>query len=319
MSDLSAVLPEPPRASEGDATLPGGHRHPWHRFVALGDSFTEGIGDPDPHVPGGHRGWADLVAAELGRGVPDFAYANLAIRGRLYERILAEQLEPGLALKPDLVSLFAGGNDVLRRGDPDAIATAIDEAVGKIRSTGADVIMWTGPDVGSTPVFSLIRGRVAIYNENMRAVAQRHGAFVVDLWALRELAHEAMWAEDRLHFSPIGHRRIAVEVLDSLHLEHGLEPAQVGEPHVRSARDARRENIQWMREHLGPWVVRRIRGKSSGDGISPKRPEAAPVFGQAMPMGVSALEADLTDDQLTEAARQAGRASTPEEGSAPSH
>lgn len=266
--------------------------HPWRRFVALGDSFTEGIGDPDPLDPTTHRGWADLVAAQLGQGVPDFEYANLAVRGRLLQQILDEQLQPALEMAPDLVSLCAGGNDILRRADPDDIATALDDAVGTIRATGADVILWAIPDFGKSPVLSLIRGRAAICNENIRAVAARHGAHLVDLWALRELTHEAMWAEDRLHFSSIGHRRIAVEALDTLGLEHSLEPAEVGEPHTRSARDARRENLTWMREHFGPWVVRRIRGVSSGDNISPKRPEAAPIFGQAMPMGVSAAEAD---------------------------
>ncbi|HBH5716412.1 TPA: SGNH/GDSL hydrolase family protein, partial [Enterococcus faecium] len=105
------------------SSIPTTPLHPWRRFVAIGDSFTEGIGDPDPNVPGGVRGWADRVAEELGRTCPDFAYANLAIRGRLYKQIIDEQLEPAIDLKPDLVSFFAGGNDVIRRGDPDEIAS----------------------------------------------------------------------------------------------------------------------------------------------------------------------------------------------------
>lgn len=272
---------------EADAEGARSPRHPWRRFVAIGDSFTEGIGDPDPQAPGGHRGWADRVAEELGRDTPGFEYANLAIRGRLYEQILAEQLEPALALEPDLVSIFAGGNDVLRRGDPDVIAAALDDAVGRLAATGATVITWTGPDVGSTPVFHLIRGRVAIYNENMRAVAQRHGGVVVDLWALRALTHEAMWAEDRLHFSPVGHRTIAIAVLDALGVPHAMEPYDAGDPLLRPWREARLEDLLWAREHLGPWVLRRLRRESSGDGVRPKRPQAAPVFGSPMPPGSS--------------------------------
>ena len=84
--------------------------HPWHRLVALGDSFTEGIGDPEPLSGGGYRGWADRVAEELSGNQPDFAYANLAVRGRLVRQILDEQLSPALDLKPDLVTLSAGGN-----------------------------------------------------------------------------------------------------------------------------------------------------------------------------------------------------------------
>src|SRR3712207_3356548 len=91
---------------EGEAT---GGRHPWRRFVALGDSYTEGVGDPQPRSLGGLRGWADRFAEELSAGEPDFAYANLAIRGLLLQQILDRQLAPALALKPDLVAMSGGG------------------------------------------------------------------------------------------------------------------------------------------------------------------------------------------------------------------
>lgn len=273
-----------------------GPAHPWHRFVAMGDSFTEGIGDPDPEVPGGHRGWADRVADELGRSVDGFEYANLAIRGRLYRQILDEQLEPALALDPDLVSLSAGGNDMLRRGDPDAIAADLDAAVERLAARGATVMLWTGPDLGSTPVLNLIRGRIAIFNENLHAVAQRHGAALVDLWSLKALTHEAMWAEDRIHFSPAGHLTIATAVLDTLGVEHSLQPFDVGDPTTVPWREARQQDLHWARTHFGPWVLRRLRGESSGDTVAPKRPHPGPVFGRPMPMGVSATEADLEAD-----------------------
>ncbi|MCL6422490.1 SGNH/GDSL hydrolase family protein [Brachybacterium sp. JHP9] len=263
---------------------------PWRRFVAIGDSFTEGIGDPDPDSPGGNRGWADLVAQELGRGVDGFEYANLAIRGRLHRQILDEQLEPALALRPDLLSICAGGNDVIRGRDPDEIAAALDEAVGSIADAGATVLLWTGPDPGHAAMAHLIRGRVAIFNENLRVVAQRHDAALVDLWALRSLTNPAMWAEDRLHFSPEGHLAIAAHVLDTLGVESTLEPHPLEDPESRPWREARQQDLHWARVHFGPWVLRRLRGQSSGDGLAPKRPLAAPVFGKPMPLGVSATE-----------------------------
>ena len=101
-------------------------QHPWSRYVALGDSFTEGIGDPEPRSPGGHRGWADRVAEVLSSQTDDFAYANLAVRGKLIKQILDEQVEPALALRPDLITISAGGNDVIRPGtDPDADRRAV--------------------------------------------------------------------------------------------------------------------------------------------------------------------------------------------------
>ena len=94
-------------------------QHPWSRYVAIGDSFTEGIGDPEPRSPGGHRGWADRVAEVLSEQTEDFAYANLAVRGRLLQQILDEQVEPALELHPDLITVSMGGNDVIRPGtDP---------------------------------------------------------------------------------------------------------------------------------------------------------------------------------------------------------
>jgi lysophospholipase L1-like esterase len=248
-------------------------QHPWSRYVAIGDSFTEGIGDPEPQSPGGHRGWADRVAEVLATGTEDFAYANLAIRGRLLDQIAGEQAEAAIELKPDLISVSAGGNDIIRPGtDPDDIADRFESLIRVLRRDGATVVMFNGPDIGTTPVLGRVRGKVAIYNENLRAIAQRHDAIVADMWALRELKDPRMWAPDRLHFSPVGHHTIAVMVLDALGVEHGLEPFKPGVLPPKQWRQARAEDIVWAREHLVPWVIRRLRQQSSGDQIEPKRP-----------------------------------------------
>jgi lysophospholipase L1-like esterase len=248
-------------------------QHPWSRYVALGDSFTEGIGDPEPSSPGGFRGWADRVAEVLATQTQDFAYANLAIRGRLLQQVIDEQIEPALALRPDLITFSAGGNDIIRPGtDPDEIAGRLDTAVGRLRAAGATVVMFTGPDIGMTPVLGRSRGKVAIYNENLRSVALRHDAVIADMWALRQLRDVRMWAPDRLHFSALGHHTVARMVLEALAVENDLAPYSP-EPLVRTPwRQARVEDIGWAREHLMPWVLRRIRHQSSGDNISPKRP-----------------------------------------------
>ena len=247
--------------------------HPWTRYVALGDSFTEGIGDPEPRSVGGHRGWADRVAEVLSSQTDDFAYANLAIRGRLLQQILDEQIEPALELKPDLETISAGGNDIIRPGtDPDDVAARFETGIASLRRDGATVVMFNGPDIGGTPVLGRIRGKVAIYNENLRAVAQRHDAIMADMWALRELSDPRMWDADRLHFSPIGHHTIARMVLDALNVENDLEPFAPEPLPPTLWRQARRDDIDWAREYFGPWVLRRLRRQSSGDGIEPKRP-----------------------------------------------
>ncbi|BAS13214.1 lipase/Acylhydrolase [Arthrobacter sp. Hiyo8] len=127
-------------------------------------------------------------------------------------------------LKPDLVSISAGGNDLIRPGgDPDALAEKLDAAVQTLSSDGATVVLFNGPDTASS-VLGRIRGKVAIYNENLRTVAARHDAVIADMWSLRQLSNSQMWDEDRLHFSPLGHHTIAAMVLDSLNVPHNLEP-----------------------------------------------------------------------------------------------
>lgn len=119
----------------------------WRSFVAVGDSFTEGMDDAYPD--GTYRGWADLVAIRLAAEAgPDFRYANLAIRGRLFPNVVAEQVPAALAMKPNLISFAAGGNDVLRRTfDPDALAARFDAVVGRLRSGGGDVVLFRFADV----------------------------------------------------------------------------------------------------------------------------------------------------------------------------
>jgi lysophospholipase L1-like esterase len=251
--------------------------HPWSRYVALGDSFTEGIGDPEPSSPGGHRGWADRVAEVLSQKTDDFAYANLAVRGKLIRQIVDEQVEPAIALHPDLITISAGGNDVIRPGtDPDEIAAHFDDAIARLSVDHATIVVFTGVDVGFSPVFRGIRGKVAIYNENIRAVAAKYDCIVADQWSLAEIQDQRMWAPDRLHLAPLGHHTVARMVLAALNVENDLQPLEPEPLPARTWRQARAEDLSWAREYLVPWVIRRIKHQSSGDHVRPKRPEATP-------------------------------------------
>ncbi|MFD1713492.1 SGNH/GDSL hydrolase family protein [Amnibacterium flavum] len=251
--------------------------HPWRRYVALGDSFTEGIGDPEPASPGGNRGWADRVAEVLAQSVPDFSYANLAVRGKLLQQIIDDQIEPAIALKPDLITISAGGNDVIRPGtEPDQLARKFGDALDRLAATGATVVIFTGVDVGFSPVLSRLRGKVAIYNENLRREALRHHALVADQWALTDVQDARMWTRDRLHLNSLGHHTVARMVLDTLGVENELEPMRPEPLPPSTWRAARSEDLVWAREYFVPWVIRRIRRVSSGDNILPKRPEAVP-------------------------------------------
>lgn len=252
--------------------------HPWHRFVAIGDSFTEGVGDPEPGSPNGFRGWADRVAEVLSEQTDDFAYANLAVRGRLIGQIVAEQVEPALALKPDLVTFSAGGNDVIRPGaDPDAVAEQFEDAVVRLGSGGATVVVFTGIDTDFTPVFRGIRGRIAIYNENIRAIAEKYDCIVADQWALKEVQDMRFFDDDRLHYNSLGHHEVARMVLRTLNIPNTLQPMQPDPLPRRTWTEARAVDLVWAREYFVPWVLRRVRHQSSGDSITAKRPEATAI------------------------------------------
>ena len=215
----------------------------FQRYVAIGDSFTEGVGDPDPTRPNGLRGWADRVAEHLATLDPAFGYANLAIRGRKLPAILDEQLEPALALGPDLVTVHGGGNDVLRpRVDLDALAARYDEAIGRLTGSGARVVMFTLFDPGTTGIYAAMRGRFAVFNEWAREIADRHDAILVDQWRMRDIELPAVMDTDRMHLNAAGHAYMAMRVLDALGVRHELAPPHVAaDPRARPPREAHRE------------------------------------------------------------------------------
>jgi lysophospholipase L1-like esterase len=267
-------------------------------FVAIGDSFTEGLNDAAPG--GGFRGWADRLAGLLGAEYPGLRYANLAVRGKLLRQIVAEQVPAAAAMSADLVSIAGGGNDILRPGaDPDVLAELFDAAVARLRASGAQVLMFTGFDPVAVPVIRLLRGRIGTYNMHLRAIADERDCYLVDLWSMRFLRSIGAWSPDRLHLTGESHRRIALrsaEVLGVPVTEDWRAPLPVDGPLLPdgplvpdrgpvAARNAaraawlaaRREDARWAKEYLAPWLSRRLHGRSSGDGRSAKRPALEPV------------------------------------------
>lgn len=252
-------------------------------FAALGDSFTEGLTDPGPG--GGYRGWADRFAGHLAGRCPGLRYANLAVRGKLLGEVVAEQLPAAIEMGPELVSIAAGGNDLLRPGaDPDLLAVVFDEAVTRLRGAGCQVLILTGFDPRTFPVIRWIRGRVAIYNMHLRAIADRQHCAVVDLWSMPVLCDPRVWSADRLHLTAEGHRRVALRACETVGVAADAEwseplPIQGGAPvpALTGWLAARQVDARWARKYAAPWVRRRIRGASSGDGVAAKRPLLLPV------------------------------------------
>lgn len=251
----------------------------WRSFVAMGDSFTEGLSDAYPD--GTFRGWADLVAARLAvDSGPDFGYANLAIRGKLLDQIIDDQIEPALAMDPGLVSFAGGGNDVLRpRVDPYALVARMDPMVARLKDAGADVILFRFADVTAhLPGQRIMSPRATVLNDGATMLGEKYGAYVIDLFGDDAFHHPHMWAPDRLHLSPIGHRRVAAHVLNALGV--GIEDEWMLVPPTPEPTPwlmARGADLRWAREHLMPWMGRHLRGQSSGDLVKAKRPALAPI------------------------------------------
>ena len=252
-------------------------------FVALGDSFTEGLDDPRADQEG-YRGWADRFAEMLAARQPGLRYANLAVRGKMLRQVAEEQVPQAIAMTPGLVSLAAGGNDLLRpRTDPDALAEHFDEAVRTLLMAGSPVLMFTGFDP-RFPVLRLLRGKVAAFNMHLRAIADRHQCHLVDLWSMNVLRDPRAWSADRLHLTPDAHRRVALRVCEVLGVsaaadwrEPWLAAEGIAASQARAWLAARRMDARWARVHAAPWVARRVRGVSTGDGVNPKRPELLPL------------------------------------------
>ena len=250
------------------------------RYVAIGDSSTEGLDDPDGR--GGYRGWADRLAARVATAQPSpLLYANLAIRGWSTRRIRYEQLELAAAMRPDLVTLFTGTNDVLAsRFDADPVARDVELMQRTLIDGGATVLGFTLPDLSTVlPLARVITGRVRALNEGLRRASASSGAVLVDLAKHSVGSDPRLWSDDRLHANSAGHARMAAALAWALHLpdtdQTWADPFPTG--WSRSLRASILAEIRWQRVHFLPWAWRHLRGRSAGDGRGPKRPALSEV------------------------------------------
>ncbi|GAA2786831.1 SGNH/GDSL hydrolase family protein [Saccharopolyspora taberi] len=256
-----------------------GDERGYRRFVALGDSQTEGLNDGDDVR--GYRGWADRLAEHLAAADPEVRYANLAVRGRLAHEVCAEQLSPALALAPDLVTVMAGVNDLIRPGcDVAAVSGHIERMLSALSAAGAEVVTFAYPDPGRLlPAGRLLSARTRDLNDRVRAAARRSGALVVDLSAHPVTSDSRLWSDDRLHLNALGHTLLAAAVAHALRLpgsdDSWSNPLPVREPLTRWRRAE--AELRWAMGFVGPWVVRRLTKRSSGDGRRAKRPALGPV------------------------------------------
>jgi lysophospholipase L1-like esterase len=249
-------------------------------FVAIGDSFTEGMSDVLPD--GTYRGWADLLAARLAASEPEFRYANLAVRGKLIGQIAEDQVDIAAAMGADLVTLVGGLNDVLRpKCDVDAVCALLESSVRRLAPACGQLVLMRSP-ARRGPVATRFLPRMEQLFAFIDDLALRYGAVVVDLYGAEVLGDQRMWADDRLHLTAEGHERVAEAVWQALGLPAAADWTLMLPPAMRPGWPARRgADLRFTREHLLPWIGRRLTGRSSGDGRLPKHQELLPYTGPA--------------------------------------
>ncbi|MET7394601.1 SGNH/GDSL hydrolase family protein [Dactylosporangium sp. NPDC005572] len=248
------------------------------RYVAIGDSFTEGVGDELPD--GTARGWADLVAAGLAEVTGETVqYANLAIRGRLLEPIVTEQLEVALAMSPapTMITLNGGGNDMMRPGTDLARLIALTErAIVRCAEAGVRLVVLSGADPSARlPFGRVMHRRAEALTAAVAELTARHGLLFVNCFGDEEVRRAPYWSPDRLHLNAPGHQRVAGLVLNALghpREAHRVDPGPVAAQGLFT-------EARYYREHVLPWVRRRVGGRSSGDGRAAKYATWRPIPG----------------------------------------
>ncbi|MBK1785520.1 SGNH/GDSL hydrolase family protein [Prauserella cavernicola] len=253
----------------------------YQRFVAIGDSCTEGLDDPYPGRTH-YRGWADLVASRFALDQPDFRYANLGVRGRRLDQIVVEQIPTASDLRPDIVALFGGGNDLMmtRSFSSDVVAGRVRAATRLLSDIAPTVVLFTLSDISSRmPVVRKMRSRIEAFNDAVRDAAADHGAVLVDLWPDEAAQDLRYFGPDRLHLSEHGHRRVAAHLLGKLDVPFDADwlsplPGDPAAPNLLA-------HTKWVWSTVLPAsrtrVVNYLTGRSSGDGFVPKRPELLPL------------------------------------------
>ncbi len=251
--------------------FPSGYR----RYVAIGDSQTEGLWDGDDVV--GLLGFADRLAAMIDSLHPGLHYANLAIRGKRIADVLHEQVPRALAMEPDLITVCVGMNDVIQPGRSFGPALVdLEHVYAALAGSGATVVTTTFPNVAQfLPLGRLVSGRLARINAAIAAAAERYGFGLVDLYNAPSMRELDTWAIDRVHASAKGHMLFAAAAAEALNLPGSNHDWAHATPDAqrRSRASGAYEQLRWTQDSFFPWIWRRLRGMSSADGREPKRPQ----------------------------------------------
>ena len=255
---------------------------PFRRYVAIGDSSTEGL--EDKYTDGGYRGWADRLAEHIANSQDEvLEYANLAVRGLRLNEIRNTQFDDALAMRPDLMTIFGGVNDVLVPGhDFGSIRQDYEAMFSEATAADITVVTFTVPDPSAyNPFGRRLKDRLFRLNDIIRSVAERYGALYLDFQHQPIAEDPRLWYEDRLHGNALGHERIAAALAWRLGLPGFDEFSWQAEPEGAFVRPGPAtsfvSDLDWAVHYLAPWINRGIRGIPHGLGVEAKRPVPTPM------------------------------------------
>jgi lysophospholipase L1-like esterase len=228
------------------------------RFVALGDSLTEGVGD---RVDDAWRGWAALLAGGLApAGAVEFH--NLAVSGARTLDVLHEQTPRALALRPDVVTVIIGVNDTLRRTyDIHAVAAGLSRVYAAFAAQGVALVTACLPDPGAMLRLPRLLARPLArrqqsVNAVVHALSERHHALHLHLTEEEWITDRAMWSADRLHPGERGHRMLAGRVYRIL-ADAGLAAGSPPSPEPELPPPSWGAKARWLATKGTAWMLRR--------------------------------------------------------------
>jgi len=269
----------PRRDAASERTRPA-----WRRFVAVGDSVTEGLCDSSRMAAGEYRGWADRLAMLLAQSGDGIGYANLAVRSRRVIDAVDVQLPRAVELGADLVTVLIGGNDLVRVGvRAEVLADRVGDAVDGLRASGCDVLVVT-PFLPAHARLGSVRASFERFAEHLVARAERSGAMVLDASTHGGLTARGMWAEDRVHLNSSGHRALAYAAAHVLGVPDAAALAGLDAVLHDGADEPDAPplpNAEWLLRHAVPWAGRRLLGRTAGDGRVAKHDALVQLPGRA--------------------------------------
>lgn len=254
-------------------------------YVAIGDSLSEGLGDFSFLERRVHSGWTDRFATLLAMDAEldgrEFKYANLAIRGANIRAIMGSQLERALLLKPDLVSVMAGQNDFFCKAeDLPELERVFREGIQKLLDAGCQVIVSNTINPIHLVVFRRLARLASTMTEMIERVAKQLNVPIHDVHRIDSLSEIRYWAEDMVHFSGPGHIKVANKAADILQLR--FRQSEFDDCEIWIPKRGLIGTSRWVVVHVIPFMVRRMRGVTSGDGLEPKLPELTSFRGIAL-------------------------------------